>query len=515
MNLESSRDKQPAQVNKGPSARERFEEQRKRREASTAISGVMAPLTTEDFEKSLVLQQEKERKEKYSKLLDLLNRKGGGEKISSIEISKLRMSLGLSQELLESNLDRINHDPKLRDALSVTAENLENNEGKQIKVFVSDKLGEGGMGSVHLAHMVRLGSTDIVDVVMKKPLVGAVSEMSQRLYTREIEIAQHIAGFDAERGDVGGENVMRPAFTSKEKTVSELVRTGPFQELTPRDKKLMPVVCYELIKDADGKARDLDQALEEGAQHGRIVDGLAECMKGLSWLHKRGMLHGDLKLGNMMLSGDGKHKIIDTGAVIKEEEVRAGNIQFFDAAAGEIQVEDEEGNVTKEYETARWAQRIVWEDENNSSSEVLPTSPYYNSHEVLEKLIKEKKPLDAGEKRAMGVILRETLSKMGFFHIYDFEGLDREGDPYAGAKADIEISRDTANAELQKKYAERGLPYPPAHVAAAYQVALKLINAPQSPYEFKGNDPQNGRDPNYISLTDASNILKQVASDFK
>ena len=436
MNIESSRDQGLEPTKKGLSPRERLDRKLAERRAATDIQAIVAPLTQEQVEKSIALQQEREKKEKYAKLIDLLNRKTRGEKISTFEIGKLRLSLNLSQELLEKNLDRINSDPKFRDALVVAPEHMEDDSGKAVRTFVGDKLGEGGMGSIHLAHMVTSGSTALVDVVMKKPHTGEMSEVMQRLYAREVDIAKLISSLDSTQP--GGENVIKTAFVSKEKTIIELVRQGPFLEQVPRPKKMMPTICYELIKDSDGKSRDLEKALEE-VPNGRVIDGLAEAMKGLEYLHRNGLLHGDLKMANIMLSGDGKHKIIDTGAVITVDEIRTGKVTFADSLLGGV--------------SSRWAQRLIEEGPNKGQLEGMPTTPYYNSHEVLEKLVQEGKPLDASEKRAMGVILRETLSQMGFFDMTDYPpGI--EEDPYGMLKVQVKQTEDKSNAEMQKKYTD-------------------------------------------------------------
>ncbi len=459
-------------------------------EVSDALEGLVPSATATSTSQSDPddLDEKRKRNEKLGRLLDLLK---GGTKIgdmSKLEMDGLgvgdeslqlleqnidriktaRFDIKLANELLqlwEANSDRIKSDPGLRDALKVAPKSLTDNEGRTVDIHPAKEIGEGGMGKIFLTHMIAAGSTEIVDVAMKRPHAGEMAEQMQRLYEREIEIAEIISKLD--RTKPGAGNVMRAMFISKDKPQT---------------------ICYELIKDSDGKSRDFDKALEENVPHSRIIDGFAETMKGLQHLHDNGLLHGDLKTGNMMLSGDGNHKIVDTGAVIKEEEIRSGQVHFDKATIKEAE-KDAAGNVIQEEETVRWAYKYllvdgkkVLNEKGEPLRESMPASPYYNDYATLEELVKEGKPLDAAEKRAMGVILRDTLSQLGYFDIADFDGLDMSG-------ADTLVM---TKAKVVLKDIDPGLP---AHVLQAYNTAKRLINSPKNPYEFIDNDPQKGRDP--------------------
>jgi serine/threonine-protein kinase len=141
---------------------------------------------------------------------------------------------------------------------------------------VVEKIGEGGMGEVYRAHDERLGR----DVAIKV-LPEAVAEDVQRLarFEREAKVLgslshQNIATlYDLEEHQGQRFLVMELA---EGETLAERIKRGP-----------IPV----------------DDALEYALQ-------IAE---GLEAAHKQGIIHRDLKPANLMLSPDGKVKVLDFG----------------------------------------------------------------------------------------------------------------------------------------------------------------------------------------------------------
>ena len=75
------------------------------------------------------------------------------------------------------------------------------------------------------------------------------------------------------------------------------------------------------IEFCDGGALDsIIVDLAKGLTEKQIAYVCRQMVEGLHFLHKNGIIHRDLKAGNVLLTGEGKVKISDFGMSREEEE---------------------------------------------------------------------------------------------------------------------------------------------------------------------------------------------------
>ena len=148
-------------------------------------------------------------------------------------------------------------------------------------------LGRGGMGTVYLARDVRmaeeLGDEVLVALKVLPPRVARSDARMRERFRREIELGMRVNDPNVARTLTGGE-ADGVHFLAMEyvpgKTIRELVvEAGPF-------------------------------AVGDAA---RIFAAVAA---GLSHIHERGLIHRDLKPANVMLTPDGRAKLLDLGLAL-------------------------------------------------------------------------------------------------------------------------------------------------------------------------------------------------------
>jgi serine/threonine protein kinase/formylglycine-generating enzyme required for sulfatase activity len=149
-------------------------------------------------------------------------------------------------------------------------------------------LGRGGFGLVYLAHDEQLSRP----VAIKVPHPRLVAEVG-----------------DAE------------AYRSEARTVANLDHPNivPVHDVGSTDQ----FPCYVVSKYIDGsnlkaRAETSPLALEEGAE---LVATIAEA---LHHAHKQGIVHRDIKPGNLLLDKSGKPFVVDFGLALREEDVGKG-----------------------------------------------------------------------------------------------------------------------------------------------------------------------------------------------
>lgn len=493
MNLENnSSEKSRKSLESAPKAsplsvRERLA---KLKEGAKDVGAIIAPLSAEQVQEAAENAKIREDKEKFTKAIEWVNAKSRGEKVKPLDLPlrSFLNKLGISLDVLEQNKERLLGDEKFRDALSLGGALLEEESGKLTRIFESEELGQGGIGKVMKGHLLEKGGTSFTEVVVKKPLVAEdVAEMTKIAYLRELENARLLMKFEDERDQFGGENIVRPVLISKAKQTVEVIQKLPFQPPELVKREILPSICYEIVADEEGKSQDFLSALST-VPPSRLISGFAEIAQGLDWLHERGMIHGDLKMENMMLSKDGKDKLIDFGSLMTEEEVTAQKLQFFDI------------NINNK----RFPKRVIQEAGSEPREEAIGTTPYYNDVTLLEKCVKEGISISAVDKKALGLIIRETLHHMGFYEIKDFESVDLEKDPYWGLKVSIDPDQDVQGPmrkqfENDPEFKSEFKDYPPKCLQDLYALSRRLMSAAE----------------NDVSLVDASFALKKIAAQMQ
>lgn len=142
---------------------------------------------------------------------------------------------------------------------------------------ILDKIGQGGMGAVYKARHRRMGREVAIKVV--SPDVVKTSELLQRFH-REVHAAAKlnhpnvVAAYDAD--EVKGTHFLVLEFVEGADLSAKVKKNGPFS---------------------------VDQA----------IDLTIQAARGLQYAHEQGVIHRDIKPGNLLLDKTGVVKILDMG----------------------------------------------------------------------------------------------------------------------------------------------------------------------------------------------------------
>ena len=160
------------------------------------------------------------------------------------------------------------------------AEQILSGKGKNLcmgQYILLEKLGAGGMGQVYKAYHPSMERMVAIKVILAK---GNTDAETVKRFEREIKAAAKLAHpniitvYDA--GNADGRHFM----------VMELV-----------------------------KGQDLSEIINQKGQFGTrdTVDYITQAAKGLKFAHANGVIHRDIKPGNLILDSDGVLKIVDMG----------------------------------------------------------------------------------------------------------------------------------------------------------------------------------------------------------
>jgi serine/threonine protein kinase len=170
---------------------------------------------------------------------------------------------------------------------------------------IDGKIGQGGMGTVYRARDKKLGKTVAVKVLSHKEPAESDSRKRLRNEARAAAILNH----------------------------PSIVTVLDYDE-----EDDVPFVVYEFV---EGKT--LDQVIkEEPMPFERVVDIASQLASALEYAHRRGILHRDIKPQNIIITAEGRAKILDFGLAkkTKVELVREDGATFetstVDTAAGTI-----------------------------------------------------------------------------------------------------------------------------------------------------------------------------------
>ncbi len=161
-----------------------------------------------------------------------------------------------------------------------------------------EKLGEGGMGAVYRARHLRLGKLMAVKVMHSHRLDD--QELRSRFYRemRALGQLQHPNIVSAQHADeVDGVPYLAMEYVDGISLASLYQRLTVDEQLVP-----IPVVC-ELVRQA---------------------------AEGIQYAHDQGVLHRDLKPGNLMLDREGRVRVLDLGLARMTESIESGESSSHD-----------------------------------------------------------------------------------------------------------------------------------------------------------------------------------------
>ncbi|MBM3792282.1 MAG: serine/threonine protein kinase, partial [Acidobacteria bacterium] len=144
------------------------------------------------------------------------------------------------------------------------------------RYLIEAELGKGGMGTVYRARDERLGKTVAVKFLSEAKSISADSRRRFRLEARAAAILNHpsiaaVFDYDEDQGT--------------------------------------PFIVYEYAH-----GRRLDSIIAEGnLTEAAIVDIASQLASALEYAHDRGILHRDVKPQNIILTDEGRVKLLDFG----------------------------------------------------------------------------------------------------------------------------------------------------------------------------------------------------------
>jgi serine/threonine protein kinase len=157
-----------------------------------------------------------------------------------------------------------------------------------------EKLGEGGMGAVYRARHLRLGKLMAVKVMHSHRLDD--QELRSRFYRemRALGQLQHPNIVSAQHADeVDGVPYLAMEY------VDGISLASLFHRLTADEQPVPISVVCELVRQA---------------------------AEGIQYAHDQGVLHRDLKPGNLMLDREGRVRVLDLGLARMTESIESGRI---------------------------------------------------------------------------------------------------------------------------------------------------------------------------------------------
>ena len=167
-------------------------------------------------------------------------------------------------------------------------------------------IGSGGMGAVYRARQLDLDREVAIKVFFEGGEEGAELAERFRVEARAMARLQH----------------------------PNLVAVHEFGEVPEPGDMEIPALLYIVMELIEGT--DLAQLLYRGEfDHGRAIDVIIQVCAGLAYAHGNGVVHRDIKPGNILLTPDGTAKIADFGlAKILEQDLFATQLTMAQTSMG-------------------------------------------------------------------------------------------------------------------------------------------------------------------------------------
>lgn len=147
---------------------------------------------------------------------------------------------------------------------------------------ILDKLGEGGMGVVYRAHDERLGKVVALKVLSARGSISSEDRARFKHEARAAAILNH----------------------------PSIVTVFDYDEYEGT-----PYIVYEYVE-----GETLDRLIVRGSlTEAQVIDISGQLASGLSYAHERGILHRDVKPQNLIVTAEGRSKILDFGLAKRTE----------------------------------------------------------------------------------------------------------------------------------------------------------------------------------------------------
>ena len=168
---------------------------------------------------------------------------------------------------------------------------------KRISRFeIIEELGRGAMGAVYKARDPQIGRTVAIKVILTANLATEVLQEYKQRFTREAQAAGQMShpGIVTIH-DVGEDEVGQPFLVME------------YVEGTPLDK---------LVATPEVAGMGSNETVSEASAVLKLPDALGisiQVAEALDYAHRRGVIHRDIKPANILITNDGKAKILDFG----------------------------------------------------------------------------------------------------------------------------------------------------------------------------------------------------------
>lgn len=254
-------------------------------------------------------------------------------------------------------------------------------------------------------------------------------------------------------------------------------------DLNPYEPRLKHILIPEIIADTfmvipritneKAESQTLYEALsEENLSLTRFARTLSGMASGLSFLSEHDIIAIDNKDSNYMESAD-RGCLIDLGGFLPMDTLETGEVYI--------------GKLTDGSDCPLL----------RSTNHNIPFTPYYSNNQLMSQELKGEIPNDITHKLTMARVIEKYLTT----YVKKAENLDQW-------------------KEFGRKSAQEKLDHPPIDLSGIelspaerrlYQLYLGLYNGHKHPYQYHQDDPEQGIDPQYLSLSMAEEILLEIS----
>ncbi len=159
-----------------------------------------------------------------------------------------------------------------------------------------------------MIHLPRLNKRYVLHDLLGQGGMGAVYRVTDRLTGQDVALKQVITFGDSSADTPGSDSDFHLALSDEFRTLASLRHPHIISVLDYGFEERQPFFTMELLE----QPRTLLAAGQQ-ADRGTRIGLLIDLLQALVYLHRRGVLHRDLKPGNILITPDGTLKVLDFG----------------------------------------------------------------------------------------------------------------------------------------------------------------------------------------------------------